>query len=72
MINTNIKGKIGKKKKLKLAVVRRTNQCFIERLFQKMQGLISIINLDGAGFGITIVTSTVEGWPTTAADRSPD
>ncbi len=40
MIDTKLKGRIGKKKKLKLAEVRRTNQRFIERLVQKMQGLI--------------------------------
>jgi hypothetical protein len=42
MLDTKLKGRIGKKKKkkLKLVAVRRTNQRFIERLVQKMQGLI--------------------------------
>ncbi len=40
MINTKIKGRIGTKKKLKLAAVRRTNQRFIEHLVQKMQEFI--------------------------------
>jgi hypothetical protein len=40
MIDTKLKGRIGKKKKLKLAAVRRTNQCFIERLVQNMQEFI--------------------------------
>jgi hypothetical protein len=40
MIDTKVKGRIGKKKKPKSAAVRRTNQGFIERLVQKMQGLI--------------------------------
>jgi hypothetical protein len=40
MIDTKIKGRIGKKKKLKLAAVRRTNQRFIEPLIQKMQEFI--------------------------------
>jgi hypothetical protein len=41
MVDTKLKGRIGKKKKkLKLAAVRRMNQRFIERLVQKMQGLI--------------------------------
>jgi hypothetical protein len=40
MIDTKLKGRIGEKKKLKLATFRRTNQLFIERLVQKMQELI--------------------------------
>jgi hypothetical protein len=40
MLDTKIKARIGKKKKLKLAAVRRTNQRFIERMVQKTQGLI--------------------------------
>ncbi len=40
MLDTKLKGRIGKKKKLKLAAAKRTNQRFIERLVQKMQGLI--------------------------------
>jgi hypothetical protein len=40
MLDIKIKGRIVKKNKLKLTAVRRTNQRFIERLVQKMQGLI--------------------------------
>jgi hypothetical protein len=40
IIDTKIKGRIGNKKKLKLAAVRQKNQRFIERLVQKMQALI--------------------------------
>ncbi len=40
MIDIKIKGTIGKKKKLKLAALSRTNQRFIERLVQKMQEFI--------------------------------
>jgi hypothetical protein len=36
MIDNKLIGTTGKKKKLKLAAVRRTNQRFIERLVQKM------------------------------------
>ncbi len=40
MIDTKLEGGIDRKKKLKLAAVRQKNQRFIERLVQKMQGLI--------------------------------
>jgi hypothetical protein len=40
MVDTKPIGMIGKKKTLKLEAVRRTNQRFIERLVQKMQGFI--------------------------------
>jgi hypothetical protein len=41
MLDTKIKGRISKKKKkLKLAAVRRKNQRFIELLVQRMQELI--------------------------------
>jgi hypothetical protein len=40
MIETKSKGRIGKKKKLKLVAVKQMNQRFIERLVQKMQALI--------------------------------
>jgi hypothetical protein len=40
MLDIKIKGRIGKKKKLKLTAMRRTNQRFIESMVQKIQGLI--------------------------------
>jgi hypothetical protein len=40
MIDTKPIRTISKKKKLKLAAVRRMNQRFAERMVQKMQGLI--------------------------------
>ncbi len=71
MLDTKIKGMIGKKKKLKLAAVRWTHQHFIERLVQKMQGLIYWVDLDAVGCGIITATSTGEALCTTAADRRP-
>jgi hypothetical protein len=64
MIDTKVKGKIGKKKKLKLAAVRRTNQRFIgasrsEDASAHIKG--ASIDLDGVGCGITTATSTEEG-----------
>jgi hypothetical protein len=40
MIDKKFKGRIGKKKKLKLEAMKRTNQHFIEHLAEKMQELI--------------------------------
>jgi hypothetical protein len=40
MIDTKLKGRIGQKKKFKLAAVRWNNQPFIERMVQKIQDCI--------------------------------